>query len=325
VSRAPGAAVGGPEAGTAPDPRSLRDDPPPERSRDRRTVMAAVILAVILLGALLAPLISTHVVHHGPNDQYVATATDEFGLPKGPSAEFWFGADQLGRDVFVRALYGVRTSLIVATIATIIAMSIAIVAGVVAGFLGGGVDSLISRVTDVALALPSTLLILGLVTACSGPEGCAGGLIRPGMALVAIALGLFNWMIAARVLRARTLSLREQDFVQASRIQGLSRIQVVRKDILPNLIGQIVALVTIAFPLAVLGEASLSFLGIGVPATTPSLGSMLENANRYITVAWWLMFFPGLVLFGLTISVNILGEAVRRHVDPTGTDGFLGA
>jgi ABC-type dipeptide/oligopeptide/nickel transport system permease subunit len=130
-------------------------------------------------------------------------------------------------------------------------------------------------------------------------------------------------MIAARILRARTLSLREQDFVQASRLQGLGRFQVVRKDILPNLTGQIVALVTVSFPLAVLGEASLSFLGIGVPATTPSLGAMLENANRFITVAWWLMFFPGLVLFGMTMSFNILGEAVRRAVDPRGTDVTL--
>jgi peptide/nickel transport system permease protein len=269
-------------------------------------------------------LIASHVAHHGPNDQYVATATDEFGLPKGPSAAFWFGADQLGRDIFVRALYGVRTSLIVATIATTLAMVIAIAAGVLAGYLGGGVDSFISRVTDVALAMPSTLFILGLVAACSGGGGCAGGLIKPGVPLVSIALGLFGWMIAARILRAGTLTLREQDFVHASRLQGLTRTQVVRKDILPNLRGQLIALVTILFPLAVLGEASLSFLGIGVPATTPSLGSMLENANTYITVAWWLMLFPGLVLFALTMSFNILGDAVRRKADPRGTEMVAG-
>jgi peptide/nickel transport system permease protein len=287
--------------------------------REPVAIFAMVVLGVILVGAIGAPLISSLVVHHGPNEQFVALATDEFGLPKGPSSEFWFGADQLGRDVFVRTLYGARTSLIVASIATLIATLIAVAAGVLAGFLGGATDSLISRLTDIALALPSTLLILGLVAACSGPEACLGGVIRPGMALVAIVLGLFNWMIAARVLRSRTLSLREMDFVHASRLQGLSRFQIVRKDILPNLVGQVVALVTVSFPLAVLGEASLSFLGIGVPATTPSLGAMLENSNRFITVAWWLMFFPGLVLFGMTMSFNILGEAVRRTVDPAGT------
>jgi peptide/nickel transport system permease protein len=285
---------------------------------DRRALIAAVVLGMIVVLALLAPLLASSVVHHGPNEQFLRQATDLFGLPKGPSRSFWFGADRLGRDEFVRTLYGARTSLIVASLATIFQIVVAIAVGVPAGYFGGAVDNVLSRLTDVALALPATLLILGLVTACSGPAGCASGIIRPGIPLVAFVLGAFGWMIEARVIRARTLSLREQDFVGAARIQGVSAFRVMVTEILPNLTVQVIVLTTLLFPANVLGEAALSFLGVGVPPTTPSWGAMLEDANQLMTVAWWMMVFPGLFLFATTMSFNIVGESVRTALDPSG-------
>jgi peptide/nickel transport system permease protein len=285
---------------------------------DRRAIVATVVLAIIVLLALTAPLIAEFVVNHDPNEQHVREATDLFGLPKGPSRSYWFGADRLGRDVFVRTLYGTRTSLIVASLATAIQLGIAIAIGVTTGYFRGMTDTVLSRVTDIALALPATLLILGLVTACSGPEGCASGVIRPGIPLVAFVLGAFGWMIDARVIRAQTLSLKEREFVAAARTQGVGSVRLMATEVLPNLTVQIVVLTTLAFPANVLGEAALSFLGVGVPVTTPSLGAMLEDANRLMTVAWWLMLFPGLFLFATTMSFNIIGEAIRNALDPKG-------
>jgi peptide/nickel transport system permease protein len=291
----------------------------------RRAIIAFAVLASIVLLAVTAPLIARFVVHHGANEQLLRQATDSFGLPKGPSSRFWFGADRLGRDVFVRALYGARTSLIVASIATVIQIGVALFIGIPAGYFGGATDSVLSRVTDIALALPSTLLILGLVTACSGPAGCIGGFIRPGIPLVAFVLGIFGWMVDARVIRAQTLSLRERAFIDAARTQGVGHARIMAGDILPNLTVQIVALTTIAFPANVLGEATLSFLGVGVPATTASWGKMLEDANTMITVAWWMMVFPGLFLFATTMSFNVLGDSVRNALDPKGMHSSIAA
>jgi peptide/nickel transport system permease protein len=284
---------------------------------DRRAIVGGTILLVVVLLTLSAPLISRYVVHHGPNDQFLVEATDQFGLPKGPSREFWFGADRLGRDVFVRVLYGARTSLIVAVLATALAIVLAVSTGMIAGYFGGAVDSFVSRLTDVALCLPALLLAVGLVTACS--LGCLGGLIKPGIPLLVFVLGMSGWMIGSRIIRAQALSLRERDFIAASQTQRASAWSILTRDVLPNLTVQVIVLITIEFPLNVLGEAGLSFLGVGVPPDIPSWGKMLEDANQLMTTAWWLMVFPGLFLFATTISFNILGEAIRNTLDPRGT------
>lgn len=278
--------------------------------------MSIGVLVVVVLSAVLAPYLAEYVVGHGPNESFLTQTTDEFGLPTGPSSRFWFGVDPLGRDLFVRVLYGARTSLAVASLATVLSMGLGVLVGVVAGYFGGVVDSMLSRLTDVALALPAIMLILGLVTACSTPQGCAAGLIRPGTAMIVIILGIFAWPIIARVIRAATLSLREREYVAAATVQGFSAMKIIREEILPNLAVQVVVLTALQLPAMIIAEATLSYLGAGVPPETPSWGRMLQEGGNLITVAWWMVVFPGIFLFLTTVSFNILGDELQQALDP---------
>jgi peptide/nickel transport system permease protein len=245
--------------------------------------------------------------------------TDIFGLPKGPNADFWFGADTAGRDVFVRVLYGIRTSLIVAIAATGIAVLIGTVAGLVAGYHRGAVDTLVSRATDIMLALPVFLFAIGIAAACGATkEGCLGGTIKPGLGLVIFIIALFTWPYVARIVRGNTLSIREKEFVEASRSLGAGNIRTMFREVLPNLIAPIIVYATLLIPSNILFEAALSFLGLGVPQTTPSWGQMLADASGVFDVAWWLMVFPGLFLITTTLAFNLFGDGLRDALDPRG-------
>src|SRR5262245_19871322 len=174
--------------------------------QDKFAVGGAIFIFLIILMAVCAPLIADHVAHHQPNQIFVYTELDSYGLPKGPDAKFWFGADANGRDLFVQVAYGARTSLFVAFVATGIAMVIGVALGVMAGFYRGKVDTVISRLIDVVLSLPVLLLALGLVSACGlSDTGCLGGLIKPGLLLVAYVIGLFSWPYIARIVRGQVL------------------------------------------------------------------------------------------------------------------------
>jgi ABC-type dipeptide/oligopeptide/nickel transport system permease subunit len=241
---------------------------------------------------------------------------DSFGIPQGPNGKFWFGADAAGRDLFVRTLYGARTSLFVGVVASGIAVLIGLVVGLTAGYFGGWIDSLFSRGGDVMLAMPQLLISIGIVAACSTTkEGCLGGIIQPGIRVVIGVIALFTWPYIARIVRGFTLSLREKEFVEASRSLGASNTRIVFREILPNLIGPIIVYTTLLIPNNILFEAALSYLGLGVPPDTASWGGLLNQAATYYDVAWWLMLFPGAFLVLTTLAFNLLGDGLRDALD----------
>jgi ABC-type dipeptide/oligopeptide/nickel transport system permease subunit len=285
--------------------------------QDKWAIAGLVFIFFLILMALLAPVVSKYVVHHGPNQLFVHTELNEYGLPKGPDGQFWFGSSADARDLFVQVMYGARTSLIVAFFATGIAMVIGVVLGVMAGFYRGKVDTVISRLIDVVLSLPVLLLALGLVSACGlSDTGCLGGLIKPGLLLVAYVIGLFSWPYVARIVRGQVLTLREKEFVEAARAQGSNNRRIMLKEVLPNIVAPIIVFSTLIIPSNILFEATLSFLGIGVPPTTPSWGAQIADATSIFQVAWWAMLFPGLFLFGTTLAFNLVGDGMRDALDP---------
>jgi len=288
--------------------------------RDRMALTGLAFLALLVLVALLAPLIAEYVVGHGPNDLYIhepVKMVDEFGLPLGPNGDFWFGADRSGRDLFVRVLYGARTSLLVGVAATGFAVIVGVILGMIAGYYGGWRDTLISRTTDIILSFPFLLFAIGIVGACSvSPDGCFGGLVKPGLPIVVFVIALFTWPSIARVVRGNTLSLRESEFIDANRSLGASNRAIIFRELLPNLVAPIIVYSTLLIPSNILFEAALSFLGMGVPQTVPSWGRQLSEAAQIFRVAWWMMVFPGLFLFATTLSFNLVGDGLRDALDP---------
>jgi peptide/nickel transport system permease protein len=284
---------------------------------DHAAIVGLAIVAVFAAMALIAPLIA-RLVGHGPNELFANMRTP-LGLPKGPNARFWFGADQVGRDVFVRAVYGARTSLSVSVVGTGGATLIGVIVGVAAGYYGGWVDTLVSRVVDVLLSLPLLLFAIGLSTVCSASSaGCVRGLLQPGLSLVIGIIALFTWPYIARIARGQVISLRHQEFVEAARALGASNRRIMFSELLPNLVAPIVVYATLTLPGNVLFEASLSFLGVGVPQSTPSWGRMLSDATNGLlfTYAWWMAVYPGLFLLLLTFAFYLVGEGFRDALDP---------
>jgi len=287
--------------------------------RDKFAIGGLIFLGIMILLAIFAPLISK-LLGHDPNSvSYLRQMTQENGLPNGPNfhLKFFFGADGAGRDLFVRVLYGARTSLAVALLATGIAVVIGVTVGLLAGFYRGKVDTFLSRTTDVVLSLPILLLSLGLVSACGATkEGCLGGTVKPGLLLVSYVIGLFSWPYIARIVRGQVLSLREKEFIEAARAQGANDFRIMFREVLPNVAAPIIVYTTLIIPNNILFEAALSFLGVGVPDTTPSWGQMLDDASGIFTVAWWMMLFPGLFLFATTLAFNLVGDGLRDALDP---------
>ena len=287
--------------------------------RDKAALVGAGIIVLFVLLAIFAPLISSKIIHHGPNDLFQNQMTSEIGLPKGPNSQFWFGADRNGRDVFVRSIYGLRTSLVVAIGATGVAMAIGTVLGMIAGFVGGWLDILISRTIEILLSLPLLLFAIGISAACSvSNAGCLGGLIKPGLGLILFIIALFSWPYIARLIRGQTLSLRAREFVDASRSLGASNRRIMFREVMPNLIAPIIIYSTLIIPSNILFEAYLSYLGVGLPQTTPSLGALISDGAGLYEVAWWLMLFPGILLLLATLAFNLLGDGLRDALDPRG-------
>ncbi len=283
---------------------------------DKAALFGGIVILILIFIAIFGGPIAQKVTGHPNETAYTSIMEDEFGIPLGPNNDFWFGADGNGRDLFVRTMYGARTSLIVGVVATFIAVLIGLVVGLIAGFFGGWSDTALSRSGDVMLALPQLLISIGIVAACSSTkEGCLNGIVQPGVRLVVAIIALFSWPYIARIVRGYTLSLRENEFVEASRSLGASNIRIIFREILPNLFGPLLVYTTLLIPQAILFEAALSYLGLGVPQDTASWGGLLNQASSYYDVAWWLMLFPGLFLVITTLAFNLLGDGLRDALD----------
>jgi peptide/nickel transport system permease protein len=278
-------------------------------------MLALGFIVALIFMAFFAPVITSVAGTPDPQVQN-SNALDLFGSPTGPSGEHPFGVDRIGRDVFSRTVYGARVSLEVALISTGIAVIIGTIVGLFAGFYRGWTDTVLSRLTDVVLAFPILLLGLGLAAACSGAQGCFGGLIQPGLPVVIMVIAIINWTYIARIVRGQVLSLREKEFVEAARSLGASNTRIIVREILPNLVAPLIVYSSLLIPANILLEAALSFLGVGVAAGTPSWGAMINEATSLFPEAWWFMLFPGLALLLTVLAFNLVGDGLQDALDP---------
>lgn len=252
---------------------------------------------VLLLGiiALSAPWLSPY----DPN------AIDVSAILTPPSAQHWMGTDRLGRDLLSRMIYGARISLSVGFVAVGLATLIGIIVGAIAGYYRGHMDSLMMRLVDVMLAIPTLFLILAVIA-----------FLQPNILNIMMVIGLSSWMGVARLVRAEFLALHEREFVLAARAQGASDWRLIRQHFLPNSMEPVIVSAILGVAAAILVESGLSFLGLGVQPPTPSWGNILTEGKDYIQFAWWLSFFPGLAILITVLSYNLLGEGLRESLNP---------
>jgi peptide/nickel transport system permease protein len=283
--------------------------------KDKVALAAGAFIVLLILVAIFAGPIRAILDVPEPNVGSTA-ALDDFGLPSGPSSEHLMGVDGLGRDIFSRVLDGARVSLLVAFVGTGLSVTIGVTMGMISGFYRGWVDTVIARVIDVLLAFPVLLLGLGLASACSTKEGCLGGALEPGLTVVITIIVISNWPYVARIIRGQVLSLREKEFVEASKSLGASNRRIIFREILPNLVAPIIVYTTLFVPANILLEASLSFLGVGVQAPQASWGAMLADASTIFDTAWWYMLFPGLALLFTVLAFNLVGDGMQDALNP---------
>jgi len=296
--------------------------------RDRVAIAGGVFVILLILTAIFGGPIAATILGHGPNDLN-GNAVDSRLLPVGPwthvtnvsgegTSLYVLGAsDTLGRDEFLRLLYGARVSLEVAIMATTLSMFIGVLLGSIAGFYRGWVDTTVSRVTEITMAFPALLFIIALASTIGSRIDTVGeSIFGRGVITLVLVFALFGWFYPARIIRAVVLSLREKEFVEAARMVGSSDWRIIRSHILPHLIAPIIVYSTLAVASVILGEAGLSFLGIGIKLPTPSWGNLLASAPDFYTSQPWLMVWPGLAVLLTTLSFNLLGDGLRDAFDP---------
>lgn len=277
---------------------------------------AALVTAIIALGALLAPWIAPH----QPFD-LASLSLDESLLPPAWSEEgrlkFPLGTDDQGRDVLSTILYGSRISLLVGLASVALAMFLGVGLGLLSGYVGGRLDALIMRVADVQLSFPAILIALLIDGAARAilPRDAHDGLLS--LAVLVGSIGLANWVQYARTVRGSTLVEKNREYVQAARVIGVPSWRIMLGHVLPNVLGPVLVIATINIATAIITEATLSFLGVGVPPTSPSLGTMISNGNNFLySGEWWLVIFPGATLVMVCMSVNLLGDWLRDALNP---------
>jgi len=282
--------------------------------RDRGLVTGALLVGVVTLAALLAPVVSA-VVGHGPNDQFGDLTLDEAGLPITGGNGFLLGADGSGRDVLVRTLYGARVSLGIGIPATTLAMLIGVTVGLVGGYFGGRIDSVLTEFTNIALAFPFLVTALSVVTLNRGSAGST--IVDPIVVVIGI-VALFSWTYFARLTRNAVIELEAKPFVLAAIGAGASHGRVIRREILPNIAPTVIIYWAVQLPTNIVAEASLSYLGVGIKAPTPSWGTMIANAQEtaLYQVQPWMLVAPAVALFVTVLGFNILSTRLRTRFDP---------
>jgi peptide/nickel transport system permease protein len=284
------------------------------RLRTDRVALAsvAVILLVVVL-AIAAPLIEA-ITGHNALATNVDNGTDVNGQPLPPgTGGFLLGTDNLGRDIIVRIAYGARISLVVGVLATAIATIVGVVVGLFAGYYGGWLDNVLARIMDVVLSFPYVLFAIVLVS-----------VFGSSLPLTILVIAFFSFAAIGRIVRGQALSQREKEYVEAGHSLGAGDLRIMFVDILPNLVAPVIVLATLLIPTAIIFEATLSFLGLGVQPPTPSWGNMLSDAEGVGFQAWWFYIFPMLFLLATTLAFNLLGDAVRDALDPRTERLFAG-
>lgn len=263
--------------------------------RNRIAILSLALVGLIILASALAPYLTTQ-------DPVGRNAAQRL-MP--PSAEFLMGTDALGRDVLTRILYGGQISLQVGFLSIIASALIGVSLGLLAGYAGGKVDNIIMRIMDLILAFPGLILIIWLV-----------GLLGSNIYNVIFAIALFSLPTYSRLARGQTLSIYERDFVLAARCMGASPFRIMFLHIFPNIVSSLIVVLTLSVSDAIITGASLSFLGLGVRPPTPEWGAMLSDGRGYLRNAWWMSFFPGIIITLLVLALNIVGDALRDAFDP---------
>lgn len=284
-------------------PVALNEQPVNNRSRfwmafRRNRVAVFGLILVVLLGisALLAPMIAPY----NPIEQHIIDRL------KAPNAQYLLGTDELGRDLFSRLLYGARISLVIGFVAQGVSMSIGISLGLISGWYGGWIDDVIMRMTDIFFAIPGLMFLIVWVT-----------IFEPGPLSIFLALGLIGWPGLARVMRGQVLTIKELEYVTSAQALGASTPHILLRHILPNAIAPMIVLAALGIAGAILSEATLSFLGLGIQVPNPSWGTMVQFGKNYLpTGQWWLAVIPGLVIMLTVLGFNFLGDGLRDALDP---------
>ncbi|MFC3149112.1 ABC transporter permease [Piscinibacterium candidicorallinum] len=278
-------------------------------------IVAAIVVLLLVGAALLAPLIAPQ----NPFDLATVDLMDSRTPPvwsEGGNPKYILGTDDQGRDVLSLLMHGIQISLIVGLASVALAMFLGISLGLLAGYVGGKVDAFIMRVADVQLSFPAILIVLLIDGAArvALPKGSHDSMV---FLVIVVAIGLSNWVQYARTVRGSTLVEKNKEYVQAARVIGVNPLAVMFKHVLPNVMGPVLVLATINIASAVLTEATLSFLGVGLPPTSPSLGVQIQKGNELLfSGEWWMVIFPGIALMMLALSVNLLGDWLRDALNP---------
>jgi peptide/nickel transport system permease protein len=306
--------------------------------RDKVAIAGGIFIVFLFFAAFGGAPIAQALLGHGPDDQ-LSAGVDAGGIPVGPwtwistapytgaihpgggpwpKTLYLLGGDgQLGRDEFLRILYGAQVSLEVALGATVLAMVFGVTLGAMAGYFRGWVDTIISRITEITMAFPYLLFVIALASTV-GPrlDSITFGVLGQGVVTLVVVLGLFSWFYPARIIRAQVLSLREKEFVEAARMVGASDARIIRSHLLPHLVAPIIVYSTLIIAQFVLAEAGLSYLGLGIKLPTASWGNLLSDATNFYTQQPFLMVWPGMCVLLTTLAFNLLGDGLRDAFDP---------
>ncbi|MES3002568.1 MAG: ABC transporter permease [Pseudomonadota bacterium] len=286
-----------------------------------RTSPVAVAAAVVAFVCIFCAVFANLVAPHHPYDLATLELSDAFLPPswvEGGNAKYWLGTDDQGRDILSVLMYGARISLAVGFASVVLSVLIGVTLGLIAGFVGGRTDAILMRICDVILSFPAILVALLIAGVGRALFPNASEIVVFAVLILSISLaGGGGWVQYARTVRGSTLVERNREYVQAARVTGVSPLRIMRKHVLPNILGPVMVLATIQVATAIITEATLSFLGVGAPPNSPSLGTLIQVGNKFLFSGnWWITVFPGMMLVAIALSVNLLGDWLRDALNP---------